>query len=754
MKTNPSNSIPINWRCRFGCQVNDHPHSGWLGFYRHRREKTGARSAPIVVGGTGCKASGLENPIKTATTSTILLLAIVLSGSVSLATEPDAWHHLQVELFPEEKKLQVIDELSIAKSRSDRLDFKLSRRAEQIRIAVNGNPREFDFKNGRLRVGLAASEKDKKIRIVIRYTAIFDDPVPVRPVNADNPGYGVSATISEIGSFLLAGSGWYPEWVGGHSIYTLNVISPKGMIAVTAGESKGHITQNDKTTSTWFVDNSVGGLSLSIGPYIVREKKVGQITAATYFFAETDHLAKDYLEATAHYLSLYQNLFGPYPFKKFAVVENFFPTGFGFPSYTLIGGSVLRLPFIIRTSLGHEIAHCWWGNGVRVDYDTGNWSEALTTYVADYLYKEMKSEEDARGYRLQILRNYSTLVKPDKDFALKQFQSRYDPVTKTVGYDKGAMVFHMLRKQLGEEAFWGALSDLYRNRLFKTTSWTDIQKAFEARGQRSLQDFFDQWVFQSGAPQLYLDEIQTRRTGGIWRIKGRIVQESPVFSLDLNLILESRAQTISRTIRISSKETPFQINSRSMPLRLVADPASDIMRRLFADEIPPAINSIKSSSSVLAVFSSDLEPEVKSAARTLILSLGLKNYTLTEENEINREKLLGKDILMIGYPQMKDIFRNLPDQIAIHQKSFILNNRAYDQPSDTFFGVFPHPFAENRIAALFFPLSSRQAENVARKITHYGKYSYLAFQNGQNRAKGFWSIEQSPLEYRWNNGKK
>ena len=45
-------------------RVNDHPHSGWLGFYRHGRQKTGARSAPVVAGETGCEAPGLENPIK------------------------------------------------------------------------------------------------------------------------------------------------------------------------------------------------------------------------------------------------------------------------------------------------------------------------------------------------------------------------------------------------------------------------------------------------------------------------------------------------------------------------------------------------------------------------------------------------------------------------------------------------------------------------------------------------------------------
>jgi hypothetical protein len=489
---------------------------------------------------------------------------------------------------------------------------------------------------------------------------------------------------------------------------------------------------------------------LSVGVYIVREKKVGRITAATYFSAETDPMADAYLNATVKYLSLYQDLFGPYPFQKFAVVENFFPTGFGFPSYTLIGGTVLRLPFIIRTSLGHEIAHCWWGNGVLVDYETGNWSEGLTTYLADYLYKEMASNDEARGYRLQILRNYSTLIKPDEEFALKAFQSRYNPVTKTIGYDKCAMVFHMLRKKLGEEAFWGTLRDLYRDRLFKVTSWFDIQKAFEARGQQPLNVFFDQWVFQRGIPQFYLDAVRSKRTDGNWIIEGRIVQKAPEFMFDLELVLETHGHTLSKTIRISDKETPFQVVSQSPPIRLVADPENHIMRRLFQVEIPPAINSIKGSSSVLVVLSANLEPKVKSAARTLILSLGIKNYSIVEENEIIRDQLLGKDLLVIGFPHKDMLLRNLPDQIIINPKSFVLDNTSYQKLSDSFFGVFAHPFSVNRVTALFFPLSSQQVDRVSRKITHYGKYSYLAFQNGQNRTKGFWSIGQSPLEHTWN----
>jgi hypothetical protein len=260
-------------------------------------------------------------------------------------------------------------------------------------------------------------------------------------------------------------------------------------------------------------------------------------------------------------------------------------------------------------------------------------------------------------------------------------------------------------------------------------------------------------VFGKGAPQFYLDRVQARRTGNTWQIEGRIVQESPLFSFDLDLLLESQGQTDSKTIRISDKQTPFQIISEYMPLKLVADPDSQIMRRLFPIEIPPAINAIKSSSEVLALLSADLEPQAKSAARTVILSLGLKNYAFAEERSIKREQLLGKDILMIGYPQDKALFRHLPDEVVIDPKSFILNGKTYKQSTDVFFGVFTHPYSENRIAALFFPLSSQQAEHVARKITHYGKYSYLAFENGKNQAKGFWPIKQSPLEYRWDQGK-
>ena len=102
----------------------------------------------------------LDNRIRavTAGAGIILMLIFFLSGTVSTASELNARHHLQVELFPQENKLQAIDQITIGKIPSDGLDFKLSHRAEQIEVTVNDTPREIDFKNGRLQVRLAADE--------------------------------------------------------------------------------------------------------------------------------------------------------------------------------------------------------------------------------------------------------------------------------------------------------------------------------------------------------------------------------------------------------------------------------------------------------------------------------------------------------------------------------------------------------------------------------------------------------------------
>jgi hypothetical protein len=192
--------------------------------------------------------------LKPCLTILAILLGILSSAVISQAAGLSAAHHIQIELIPGAKKLIGQNDIAIKSNGTEALEFRLSERATRIEVQINKNPRNFNFENGRLRLMLKPHERSGELQVTIHYAANFDDPVPVQPINMDNPGFGVTATISEKGSFLLAGAGWYPELVNS-----------------SAGRSLGHRIKNGKTVSDWEVNYPVEGLSLSVARYVVEE---------------------------------------------------------------------------------------------------------------------------------------------------------------------------------------------------------------------------------------------------------------------------------------------------------------------------------------------------------------------------------------------------------------------------------------------------------------------------------------------------
>ena len=185
-------------------------------------------------------------------------------------------------------------------------------------------------------------------------------------------------------------------------------------------------------------------------------------------------IAGKYLAATAQYIEMYRSLIGPYPYGKFALVENFWETGYGMPTFTLLGPQVIRFPFIINSSYPHEILHNWWGNSVFVDYGTGNWCEGLTAYLADHLIQEQRGA--AAEYRRSTLQKYRDYVRTGRDFPLAEFRERYSAATEAVGYGKALMGYHALRLHIGDEAFRATFARFYREFKGRRATFRDIQR--------------------------------------------------------------------------------------------------------------------------------------------------------------------------------------------------------------------------------------------------------------------------------------
>lgn len=662
--------------------------------------------------------------------------ALLIAANAAWAGPAVVRHDLSVTLEPARHALAARDILTIRPDGATRLSLALARHAAVKAVTAGGKPIPFVIEDGTIVLRTPESGPGEPVELTVAYEAVFDDPVPENPVNTEDPGYGVAGAITERGTFLSDAASWYPDIPGSEAVFRVRVDAPEGIEAVTSGGRTQRTTSGGRTVSAWETALPLFGLALSASPYVVREGKAGNIPAYAYFTAENDDLAEKYIRGAAGFIAFYENLLGTYPFEKFAVVENFFPTGYGFPSWTLLGKSIIRLPFILETSLGHEIAHSWWGNGVLVDYSRGNWSEGLTTYVADYLYKERASPEEGREYRLKVLREYAALVPPEKDFPLRSFGSRSDPASRSVGYGKAMMVFHMARRRAGDDAFWTGLRAVAREKMRKPASWDDFDRAFTRHGESDPASFFRQWVERAGAPVISLTDVAAKREGDRWKVTGRLAQEKPYYEIRIPVRLLTDNQAIDALIPLSGQDVRFSLWASSKPRRLVADPDADIFRRLPLSEIPPAVNGIRGSASLVAVAARSLPPATVEAAKTVLAALGRDDVPVLREEETPPGRLSGHDVLYLGAPEGNGCLPPLPKWLSIGPRGFTLEGVAYNAPGDALFAVLPHPSDAGHVCAVFLPLSAEAAAQAGRKIPHYGKYGYLAFSSGTNKAKG------------------
>lgn len=675
----------------------------------------------------------------------IVTLALTVKGYAF-----EAVHQLEVQLDPIRQRLVGVDRIAVGSEAPSTLRIFLGADVVVDRLQVNGAAAAYDRHPHGIAIETLADGGPRARRMEIHYHGRFDDTAPSDPVNTDNPGYGVTATISPRGTLLLPGAGWYPSLEGARERLRIEIVGPPGTRSITAGRPVEAAPRPGLSVSAWQIDNPAERLALVAGKFTVRSRQSGHLKAATYLLDNDPTLADQYLQASLNYLSGYETLFGPYPFEKFAVVESFFPTGYGFPSYTLIGGRVLRLPFIIRTSLGHEIAHCWWGNGVLIDFTGGNWSEGLTTYVSDYRYQEQTSAAAARSYRLQMLRNYTELVPVEKDFPLARFSSRRDPLTKAVGYDKATMVFHMLRQRVGDAVFWATLRRIAGERMFQATSWEDIRAYFEAGCRCSLDTFFQQWVRRAGAPQLALEGLHRTSTTTGSLVRGIIRQESPAFELEVPVRLAAGKSFHTEKIVVRGAQTPFEIETAFIPQRIEADPQADLLRRLDAREIPPTINRLKAARDLLVILPDGRSGEgARQTATRLGRALGLANMEMLTLADWKPDRDRDRNILFMQPDENTRLSFSTYKKLSIAEDAFSFANATFNRRHHTFVGVFPHPHRADRIAAVYFFGRPQDRLRIATKVPHYGKYSYLIFDETTNVEKGTWPVTQSPLIHVW-----
>ncbi|MBH0196006.1 MAG: hypothetical protein HP494_10530 [Nitrospira sp.] len=609
---------------------------------------------------------------------------------------------------------------------------------------------------------------DGRVTLVWIYRGTIDDP-PQEPRHlrfvtpSETAGH-----IGPEGVYLSSESQWYPDIEGSLSAYRLTALVPQGWSVVTQGRKTEETTDGAHVSSTWVISDRSEALTLVANKFAIKSRawksRNGQsIELATYFFPDNAGLADEYLDATSNYLDAYIPILGEFPFEKFAVVENFFASGLGMPSFTLLGSGSIKRHYVQPYALGHEIVHSWIGNSVFNRADQANWVEGLTTYLANYYWHERANDDrQALEQRRLMLQGYSVHVPPDQDYPVAAFVRKHDERDNAIGYHKSAFVFHLLRREIGDEAFWRGLKTFvsrYRNR---TADWENIEAVFAEESRRDLGWFFEQWVERGGSPSLSFGEAAAYRVNGTdgsdaWRLTVHIQQGGRPFrmAVPVTIVMKHGAETRWVSIGLSS-EHMAELTVQDQPLLVQLDPEWMAFRRLARAQLPPMLNGYVTDRhrTVVRAFTdlasplqhvvtriTDQEAQLPESQRTRVLSIDGK--PLPPEGSV---------LVLAGPDQqglVQSIVRESCGNLAVlGSEGFQIDGQTHSGPAAAALLSCRRADVPGSVVTILYGGTSQAVAKVSRFLFYYGWQSYVIFNDGAAVKRGLWQNEPEMKEVR------
>jgi len=648
------------------------------------------------------------------------LLAVAAAPAFAQAVHYD----IAVRLEPATRVLEATARISVESDEATTISLARSLAADYI--LVDGEPLAArGVERGDRRTWPLAARRGGHL-IEIRWRGVLA-PLDLSLDHRGTLGRPIAAT-GPSGTFLPSGSYWYPVVGNFLGSYRVAIDLPEGQRGVVAGRLLDEKLVDGRARAVFEFAHPAEGIDLMAGPYRVETRTVhtargSDVALRTYFPTEIAELSSGYLDAVQGYLDLYEARIGPYPFSEFSVVSSPTPTGFGMPTLTYLGESVLRLPFIRATSLGHEVLHNWWGNGVYPDVAGGNWSEGLTTFMADYAYKEQAGGDAAREMRLGWLRDLAA-VPPGQDRPLKAFTSRTHGTSQIVGYNKSAMVFLMLRDMLGTQTFDRALQRFWSEQKFRIASWRDLQRAFEAESGRDLAQYFTQWLERAGLPAVRIAEASRPDAARAHLVRFTLAQDAPAYVLRVPLRVRTEKGAETHTVQLARERQSFEIEVRARPTEIALDPEFRVLRRLDEAELPPILRQAMVAPAARVALA---VPDAAWASQARPLAGRLIDATPDFAGE---DAPVPRDVALVVIGRHAEV------------DAFLARNGLPARPAAVAGEGSAQVWAATRPGgAPLMVVSADERESlepVARLVPHYGRQSYLVFSGRRVVARGTW----------------
>ena len=517
-------------------------------------------------------------------TKTAALLALVLFAALSgaRAADPPQFvvkkYDIKVQLFPTTHILDATTRIDFVPQTSiSQLSFELnsSLRVQKI-VDPAGADVSFQQDGLTLKITLPSPVTEGQASsLTVSYKGGLGtaDGSPVEGLKL--------SYVGPEGSYLLYPGRWFPVARPGLNRFaaTLHVTVPTGETVIASGTPSPPVDEAGNTTYSFEFEQSSFPGTFYAGTYSAQHESAFGANVYLFLKPGNENYAADYGATAAKIMSFYSSKFGSLPNGNLAVVEiaNDTVGGYSSPGIVALASRGFSSP-VNEQLLAHEISRQWWGSYVSpATSDDAFLDDGLSLY-SSALYIEQSKGETAfenlmHSTAIGALTHEET-APISQAGSLQPFTPQYESIVA----QKGAMVFHMLRWVIGDEAFTKALHELVRQYAWKSATTQDFEKAAEQASNEKLTYFFAQWVSSTGVPQ-FKDSWAIYRVGNHYQVVGKIQQDLDIFRMPVDVRVNSEGRRpVNDRIQMVGTTSDFTVNTVTRPTHVEIDPGSHILK--------------------------------------------------------------------------------------------------------------------------------------------------------------------------------
>jgi Peptidase family M1 domain len=270
----------------------------------------------------------------------------------------------------------------------------------------------------------------------------------------------------------------------------------------------------------------------------------------------------------------YESIVGDSPYQSFslAVLENLLPGGHSPAYFAIVNQPIAGTPVTWRNDpasfqnypeffVAHEVAHQWWGHAIGWRNYHEQWlSEGFAQYFAA-LYAQRSRDDDVFRSVMRQMRRWA-IDESDQGPVYLGYRLGHvkneSRVFRALVYNKSAVVLHMLRRLIGDDAFFSGIRRFYADSRFRKAGTVDLQAAMEVVAGRSLERFFERWIYGATLPRLRFSH-RLEPAGRGQQVVLRIDQDGELFDVPVTVTLQYADRSVDVVVPVTERTVEVRV---------------------------------------------------------------------------------------------------------------------------------------------------------------------------------------------------